>query len=117
MMRSNKLYSGVLVLAFVCAGCAGTGLTKVSERDLSMPVPEALRHSKDVMNDYGFDIQVIEREDGSARLEGAHVDGQGVEVDIVPVSSAAAHVKIKVTDGSPRTSAKTILDDIAVRYE
>ena len=82
-----------------------------------MPVPEAVRHSKDVMNDYGFDIQVIDREDGSARLEGEHVNGQDVEVDITPVSSARAHVKIKVTNESPRTPAKAMLDDIAVRYE
>lgn len=82
-----------------------------------MPVSEAVNHSKDVMNDYGFDIQVINFEDGSARLEGDHGDGQDVKVDITPVSGSTSHVKIRVTNESPRTSAKTILDDIAVRYE
>jgi len=117
MMRFNKFYLGAAVMVLVCVGCASKRIDRVSERDLSMPVPEAVAVSKDVMNDYDFDIQVIEREDGSARLEGEHVDGQDVEVDITPISSARAHVKIKVTNESPRASAKAILDDIAVRYE
>jgi len=116
MIRSNVISVGVLVLALAGAGCAGR-INKVSQRNLSMPVPEAVDHSKDVMNDHGFDIQVIDREDGSARLEGKHEYGQDVEVDITPVSDAISHVKIRVTNESPRVSAKKILDDISVRYE
>jgi len=116
-MKLNKIYLGALVLALAGAGCSSTRINKISERDLSLPVPEAVNASKDVMNEYGFDIQVIDHEDGSARLEGKHADGQDVEVDITPVSKERAHVKIRVTNESPRTSAKTILNDIAVRYE
>lgn len=117
MVRSNMFFIGAMVLVLACAGCASTRINKVSERNLSMPVSEAVNHSKDVMNDYGFDIQVINFEDGSARLEGEHGDGQDVKVDITPVSGSTSHVKIRVTNESPRTSAKTILNDIAVRYE
>lgn len=117
MVRSNMFSVGALVLILACAGCTSTRINKVSERDLSMPVSEVVNTSKDVMNDYGFDIQVINREDGSAYLEGEHVKGQDVEVDITPVSDTASHVKIRVTNRSPRTSADTMLDDIAVSYD
>jgi len=116
MTRLNSFYCLALALALAGGGCAGK-MNKVSQRDLAMPLSEAVRHSKDVMNEQGFDIQIIDREDGGARLEGEHVDGQDVEVDIAPVSEKRAHVKVRVTNESPRTSAKAILNDIAVRYE
>ena len=112
----HKIYLGILVLAVAGGGCAGTR-NKVSQRNIPMPATEAVDASKDVMNEYGFDIQVIDREDGSFRLTGEHVDGQDVEVDIIPVNEGNTRVKLRVTNEPPRTSAKTILDDIDVRYE
>jgi len=117
MNRTNIFTIALLVTALGLAGCAGKRINKISERDLSMSASEAVRHSKDVMNDYGFDIQVIDRGDGGARLEGEHADGQDVEVEISPRSRGGSHVQIEVSNESPKTSAKKILDDIAVRYE
>ncbi|MCR4338050.1 MAG: hypothetical protein NUV91_09635 [Candidatus Omnitrophica bacterium] len=112
----NKYTLGILTLVLTCSGCA-TAIEKVSQRDVSMPVTEATNHTKDVINDYGFDIEQIAPEDGATHVKGEHVDGQTVRVEITPVSDETSHIKVEVTDKKPRTSAKTILEDIAVRYE
>ena len=116
MTRLDHFSIGVLALALAGGGCA-TAMNKVSQRNVPMPAAEAVNHTKDVMNDYGFDIQVIDPHDGATRLKGDHVDGQKVTADITPVKEGTSHIKIRVTGRQPRTSAKTILDDIAVRYE
>jgi uncharacterized protein (UPF0333 family) len=117
MNRLEKYSVLILAVVLVSSGCASTRVNKVSQRDISASAADAVKMSKDVMNTYGFDIEAIEPKNGSTRLEGKHANGQDVKIDIVPVGAKTSNIKVQVTDESPRTSAKKILNDISVRYE
>jgi len=117
MNRLEKYSVFVLAVVLVSSGCASTRINKVSQRDISASATDAVKMSKDVMNTYGFDIQAIDPKNGSTKLKGTHANGQDVTIDIVPVGDKSSNIKVQVTDESPRTSAKKILNDISVRYE
>lgn len=117
MNRLEKCSVFILAVVLVSSGCASTRMNKVSQRDISASTVDAINMSKDVMNTYGFDIQVIDPKNGSTCLKGRHANGQDVKIDISPVGNKASHIKVQVTDESPRTSAKKILNDISIRYE
>jgi hypothetical protein len=117
MDRFKKYSAFVIAVVLVSSGCASNRINKVSQRDISASAVDAVNMSKDVMNDYGFDIEVMDPENGSTRLKGTHANGQDVKIDIVPTGDKTSNVKVQVSDESPRTSAKRILNDISVRYE
>jgi len=117
MNQLDKCSVFVLAVVLLSGGCASTRMNKVSEGNVSASTTDAINITKDVMNGYGFDIQVLDPEDGSTRLKGTHANGQDVEIDIAPAGDKTSSIKVQVTDESPRTSAKKILNDISVRYE